>query len=848
MRIASPSTAWTTAQTSSNKIIQWKVYARKVTTLTESLTSGTSFTEVTNYIKEFPSISQAIELETGQFTSDSFDLNCNNINYWITNWLDLSSAQQLEIKVTCNLSLSGTSFTTDTPILASGFADKMSFSLNENDDSVNFTVQSYDEYANRITGKNLTFQKTRTNINSTGLTVLVCNKMPGVYIYTASPYLNLQTLNFKWDTDNSVYQVKYNDGEFTSASVGSSGLLSLRDAKNNLAQVYILYNELEKYEIEQKFIFRNSSDTLPYLFYDDATVSELLTAVTNEFPVNSTSITAPSFTPYDSGYRLTSLENIVNTNGNAVAKCIEWDATNNLLWIGVGGKLYSRTTGGTWTLKATATEGRTIKRIWVDVVSSGYIWLLLTSDEVSDNYYFGKFTTASLAFTEIDTTRLASGDLQLGYSSFSIHSTGIYYSRGTNFTQTIKYINFADDIVYTYGSAVNSSYTVQINSFAFYTILYGFYCQVNDGGVIKFYNQNGSVGNLITDALPSAFYNAIAIPSGANIIIYFTASTGYIYKYLFNAGGLTGTLTQISTEITAYGFYKSSTSIYFYGNGVKSSSIYYPFAYLNTSTDAITTVSNLDIKIPNIDYDVRLGQLVYVSGVIYLITNTGRFFQFNTSISNRINETWDTSSISVRDALNELCKIYNLIYVVRPNKSLVLFSRSDSAGAIQNNGSATKLSVTASNLINVNDKLGGIGKATKVKIVSGDILGDYNGTSYDTFDADDEKIVEISSELIQHSGGLTLRDMAKHFYPFYSRGLNVLSCSFASVPGFQYEVTDGAEIDLSGTKINIGSLISEGGLELITEGSVELSIESSTGIIQKQTINQDGSMEVEVLI
>lgn len=848
MRISSPSTAWTSAQTSSNKIIQWKVYARKVTTLTESLTSGTAFTEITRYIKEFPAISQAIELEAGQFTSDSFDLNCSDINYWIINWLDLSSTQQLEIKVTCNLSLSGTSFTTDTPILASGFADKMSFSLNENDDSVIFTVQSYDEYANRITGKNLTFQKTRTNINSSGFTVLVCNKIPGVYIYTASPYLNLQTLNFKYDSDNSVYQVKYNDGEFTSATVGVSQLLSLRDSKNNLAQVYILYNELEKYEIEQKFIFRNSSDALPYLFYDDATVSELLTAVTNEFPVNSTSITPPSFTPYDSGYRLTSLENIVNTNGNAVAKCIEWDATNNLLWVSVGNKLYSRTTAGTWTLKATATEGRTIKRIWVDLVSTGYVWLLLSSDEITDNYYFGKLTTASLNFTQIDSTRLASGDLQLGYSSFFLESSGIYYSKGTNFTQTIKYLDFADDNIYTYGSAINSSYTVQINSFAFYTSHRGFYCLVSDGGVIKFYNQNGSVGTLVTDALPSVFYNAIVIPSNPNTTIYFTASTGYIYKYFFDSSGTSGTLLQISTEITAFGFYKSSTNIYFYGNASKSGSTYYPFAYLNTSTDAITTVSNLDIKIPNIDYDVRLGQLVYVSGVIYLITNTGRFFQFNTSISNRINETWETSTISVRDALNELCKIYNLIYVVRPDKSLVLFSRSDSAGAIQNNGSATKLSVTASNLINVNDKLGEIGKATKVKVINGDFSGDYNGSNYDTFDADDEKIVEISSDLIQHSGGLTLRDMAKHFYPFYSRGLNVLTCSFASVPGFQYEVTDGAEVDLSGTKINIGSLISESGLELITENSVELSIEASIGIIQKQTINQDGTMGVEVLI
>ena len=845
MRIASPSTSWTTAVSANNKILQWKIYARKVTTVNESLTAGTTFTDVTSLIREMPAISQAIEYEAGQFTSDSFELVCSNLNYWLANFLDFTTAQQVEFKVTLNLSLTGASFTSDTPIIASGFLDKSSVQLNEFDDSVNLTIQSYDEYANRITGVNLTLQNTRS-VNSA--THLVLNKLPGCYLKSAAPYLTLQTLTFNWDSSNSVFQLKYNDGDYTTVSASTEDTISLRDENNNLAEVYVTPNEFEKYEFQQKFIFRNSSDTLPYVFYDDANISDMLTTIASEMPVVSSAITSPTFSPYDSGYRLTSLESITNTVGNATAKCIEWDSTNSLFFIGVGNKLYTRNTSGTWTLKATASTNYTIKRIFI---TTSYIYLVLSYNAIDDNYYLGVYNRSSLVLTEVDSLRLANDDKQLGYSNFFYHSTGIYYSRGGSNRQTIKYLDPSDNNLYTYANNIDANYPVQHSAFSFFSTNYGYYAIVADGATFKLYNKNGVTGNLLSENLPGVFYNAIVIDNGSTLSIYFTLTNGHIYKYAINSGGISGTVTTISTTITAYGFYKSGSSIiYFYGNGAKSGSTFYPFAYLHTSTDVITTLSNFEVRLPGNDFDIKLGSFVHATGlgINYLITPQGRFFQYHIANTNRINGEYNTSNLSVRDALNDFCKAYNLIYIVRPNKQLVLFSRATSSGQINTNGSASSLSISTVNLNNISNKFGFFGKATKVKVLSSNFDGNYNGSSYNTIDVDDEKVVEIQNDLIQHSSGLTLRDMATAFYPFYSRQLYVLNCSLNQVPAFQFEVTDGAEVDLTGTKINFGAITDESVNEIITEASVELSMENSSGIIQKQTINQDGSMEVEVLI
>ena len=844
MRIT-PSNSWTLTEKAPSKLLQWKVYIRSVATLTESLTGVTPFTEITEYVKDIPSISQGIEYETGQFSSDSFSLNLNNIKYWMINWLNFTT--ELEVKITLNIGLSSSSLTTDTPIIASGFIDKMSWSFNEETDAVSVEVQSYDEYANRITGKNLTFQTTKANINGSGLTTLICNNISGVYIYEATPSAITQTLDYEYDVSTSISTIKYNNGEFVTIGA-SSGLVTLIDEDRRLCKIYVQRYELEEHNCQQKFVYRTALDSLPYLFYDDATISELLTAITNEFPITSATITAPTFSSYDNGYRLNARENIINSIGNGTAKCIEYDTINNVYWVGVGNKLYQLNSAGAWTLKATAAEGYIIKKIFFyeEALNFDTRIILVLLPYYNGNYYkIGVYLYDAASYSEYFTSKNPTLNSKNGYVSFSISTTDelIFYSIGL----LVKYMDLTDGVETTFGGSATRYFEDEY--FGFYSKIYdAYYGITNVGASYYILKITSSAEALMSTGFSTPFINGVGV-DGSNIKIYYTdTTTDNPYKYTLTGGGTSSSNTLLSSTLTCFSFYKYGSYVYFYGNGSLSGSTYFPFGYITIATDAFTTISNTNILLGNTDYKVKNGALIYNGTLFYLITPNGRFMQFATSNTNRIEKTWDTSTMSVRDALNELCRTFNLVYVVKPNKTMVVFPRSSSSGVIQT-GSINNLDFDVSNIVSVSKKFG-FGKATKVRVTSNNISADYNGTSYNTFDADGEKIVEITSDLIQPSSGYTLRDIATHCYSLYSRSLNVLTF-YVPTPSFQYEVTDGAIVDLSGTILNYygsqnnvwSSMTDRWGLTL-----AHYETDDDKGIIQKQNINLDGTMEIEVLI
>jgi hypothetical protein len=72
------------------KTLRWKVYARRVNDISQSLSSGTAWTEVTSRIamEDFPSIKASIENELGQFKSDSIQLQSDGVQWWKSNFIE----------------------------------------------------------------------------------------------------------------------------------------------------------------------------------------------------------------------------------------------------------------------------------------------------------------------------------------------------------------------------------------------------------------------------------------------------------------------------------------------------------------------------------------------------------------------------------------------------------------------------------------------------------------------------------------------------------------------------------------------------------------------------------------
>ncbi len=836
-----PTANWSLAVNSPSKLITWKIYLRKVTTLTESLTSGTTFTDVTEYIAELPSYSQAIEYGIGQFTSDSFSLNGNNINYWQIEWIE--ATEQIEVKIICNIGVSSSVMSSDNAIIATGFIDKTSFKLDEAADTCNFLVQSYDEYTNRIDARQIL--STNTSIVN-GVTVMYLNKLSGVYIYSCDKTLQEMLLVFSYES--SVFKIKFNDGVEVPITETNAHFLSVYDLKGFSCKLYLIPRMFEKYTVEQLFIYKNLSDSLPVNYYDDKYIPNLFTAIGDQFTTTSESYSFNSITPHDNGYRLCNIQNMTMEYGGGRPKVIF--SGGNSYWIAINNFLI-RFTDGFGSLVATFSNTHYIIKAFPEFITGDELWVVLAPINLDDYYILAHLNITTEDVTEYETNKLpiSTLDNQTVYSNFFATSNSIFYARGN---QEMWRMDFIDNQFRRQGNlTLSGANNIDESSFCF-SCNNGSFVIVDVSGSIHLFNVNGS-GTLITTPLTSVTNNAIVIDSGGTTYLYYTDTNANINLYTITSSGTVGTNSlPFGTDLKAYGFYKVSNSIYFYGNATKYNSQYYTIGIINISNLAAPTISTTqdkNIKIPNIDFEIKQTGLTLLDGVYYLLTPTGRLFQYHTSNSLYTNGTVNLLGKNVRSLLNELCSIYGLIYLCKPNKTLLVFPRTNSSGDVLYQG-ANYLPINESNIININKKLGEFGKATKIKAESDGYSADYNGTNFDTVDTEIEKIISLNNNILQHSTGMTLQDISKFYYPFFSKTLNVLELTFAT-PNYEYEVTDGAEINLSGTKINIyGSQVSE--WEDVVEDWEDLQIVYNTdlsyGLIQKQNINSDGTMEVEVLI
>ena len=837
-----PTANWTLAVNSPSKLINWKIYLRKVTTLTESLTSGTSFTDITEYISDLPSYSQAIEYGIGQFTSDSFSLSGNNIDYWQEEWID--ATEQIEVKIICNIGVSSSAMSSDDAIIATGFIDRTSFELDEAIDTCNFTVQSYDEFVNRIDARQILSTST-TVIN--GNTVMYLNKLAGVYVSSCDKTLKEMLLVFSYV--DSEFKIKFNDGVDVTITDTNEHFLSVYDLRGLSCELYLIPSMFEKYTVEQLFTFKNLSDTLPVNYYDDKYIPHLFTAIGDQFTTTSETYSFNSITPHDSGYRLCNIQNMTMEYGGGRPKVVfsgggsYWVALNNFL---------IRYTGGFGSLEATFSSTHYIIKAFPEFIAGDELWVVLAPFDTTGSYIVGHLDITSTVVTEyVITNRLVTSTLnhQTVHSNFFATSDAIYYARGN---QQMWRFNFSTSSLIQEGTlTLAGANDIDESSFCF-SCNNGSFVIVDVSGSIRLFNVGGS-GTLITTPLTSVTSNAIVIDSGGTTYLYYTDTNANINLYTITSSGTVGTNSlPFGTDLKAYGFHKVSNSIYFYGNATKYNSEFYTIGTINISNLAvptITTTQNKNIKIPNIDFEIKQTGLTLLSGVYYLLTPTGRLFQYHTSNAEFTNGTVNLSGKNVRDLLNELCSIYGLIYLCKPNKTLLVFPRTNSSGDILFQG-ANYLPTTETNIMNVGKKLGEFGGATKVKTESDGYSADYNGTAFNTTDASIEKIISLNNNILQHSSGMTLQDISKFYYPFFSKTLNILTCTFAT-PNYEYEVTDGAEINLSGTKINVYGSQAEEWEDIAEEwedAQIVYSTTLSYGLIQKQSINSDGTMEVEVLI
>jgi hypothetical protein len=160
-----------------SKFLQWKVYVRKVTDLTEDLATGTAWTDVTDRIEDIPTLTQKSELENGIPMSNSISLTAMGVIWWEANVFNATASETIEIKIECKLGLSASVLATDIAYEFSGFIEKK-YTAGELADSLAIKARTLDDILETLPGEYLTLQPKYENVRKRGRSGLVFNSWP----------------------------------------------------------------------------------------------------------------------------------------------------------------------------------------------------------------------------------------------------------------------------------------------------------------------------------------------------------------------------------------------------------------------------------------------------------------------------------------------------------------------------------------------------------------------------------------------------------------------------------------------------------------------------------------------
>jgi hypothetical protein len=90
-----PTALFDVISNAASKYLQWKVYVRKVTSLSEALDSGTAWVDVTSHIVETPTIGQKAEIDVCIPTCGSISLTAKGIAWWEANVFNATATQYI---------------------------------------------------------------------------------------------------------------------------------------------------------------------------------------------------------------------------------------------------------------------------------------------------------------------------------------------------------------------------------------------------------------------------------------------------------------------------------------------------------------------------------------------------------------------------------------------------------------------------------------------------------------------------------------------------------------------------------------------------------------------------------
>lgn len=817
-----PSTNWAIAAKAATRLVRWTVEAKKTTSVSDALSSGT-WVDITRMMDEtyFP-VGQRIEYSVGQFTSDSVNITAgfigipsipsvSAVQFLRDNVFNASASQYIEVRVKGSIGISTTAMSSDTFYAFTGFVDKEKVQYSQLEDAVSFTVFTADEIGNRISALNINTQYLNYDIDGAGTTGLFLPAIPGVYVKTAaitSYELRVGLHSLEYDYNAGAERMRLDDGEWV-ALPGVDGTADLinPDGDQQL-RVYVDVSEIsdQSQTLKDYVIVTATGTVLPRQPYFGASLSFILRKVYEQ--VGVTGVTADTLQldswdalPHHSYYDVPPVDITVTGKIYSLAN----DGTD--IYVGIGDSVYKRSmSGDSYTLVTTKTS-YTVKRMWYNQ-RNGHLWIwfdgasnkyvriydpsgpsyvevAVTSDAAyhAANLIDYNYSGASYKYGLVYVNKSAAGDVRIISSAAS--DTQLYSAVGLGYSGTD---DGADSLYYVFVSGANVYFYTTDDLGNHLTSTGGlFQMHVNgsgtwvlDGGIFSFgaaigfpYHHTGDEFNAVLNISESRIY-------------YFTSGT---------ASSIHSHTLASSADSTVGSDLDWRMSMLFYANGVVYASAIdtaqnYPSGVLMECSSNTVSATNADIGVPYTPYNA----MTYMGGVLYGVDFLRRLYRYSDTLQMYIKHpAFDDTS--VREVLTQCLQSYNLIGIISANKTAFIYRRGNDSGAIQTTGNTFELD--SSNIVNIRKLEKTYPKVEWLSVTNGTTTVSYDGTNYNTKVLSSVRTMTLSNPLIPD-------EMVKHNAHYQFQFWNVDRDTYlveTNVANMEYEVMDAANITLSGTRV-----------------------------------------------
>lgn len=807
-----------------SKVLKVRCYIKKTDSLSDALSAGT-WLEVTDYI-DIDSIGlmgTGIELGLGQFSSDSLTFIGLDIDFWQKNVFG-SSSKFIEFKMEIQLGLSESDLASDVIYEFSGWLEKKR-GYRDLGDEVSVTVYSHDEYGNRRTAEDVVFQPINSDIDGAGTDGVVLQNISGLWVKDANVASfvlkkGIHTLTYEYN--GGTQRAKLDDGSFVNLGAGNNTLSNA--AVTEKVIVYAIMAQLPATNQTQDIIVTTAGNTLPNVWHQRVWLWRLLERLYSKIGITSNQFDTFDLNTFDGRFITSYFEQPDGATFLGQVKAIAYDATNNVLWIGINDKIYKRSMSThTYTLVATLTANYSVLRFFTEGVSADFL-VALIKNVGAGTFRVIKITISTGSSTEYaitpsssstpNTFALSKNDSGSWRWLFYPRSGEIYYINLDTGTETDTLINYT-----TLEQPTKAGWS-DGNAGSYFS----WEVQLGVAYLLRVYFSGGS---FLSERKLGGASRLAGYDDGA-----YNASEGRFIATrppaLLSYSHSGDTETTITASLSPYSILYGHASYDPVGAAVyliKSNTS--DWRVLKVKDNVLTEQGQITFTLPDqvspyiekysTTFDGTKSRSLFVGFYTNLLAQYATF-------SNMYVETQaDFEGKKVNDAIRELAIAFNCMVFVSSIKKAYSYRRGDNTGNKVNSGNRVSLTINEAE----------DGELTIQEMEKIDIIQVSNGTTtwwYDgtTFTAGpykvfgDEKVLTVTSAFIPDN---IVKDIAYYMFQFYKYNRAIVKTPLAMVPLLQYEPFDECVIDFHDAqnmkKMIIGTIVRS---EATIQGELSLSV------------------------